>query len=98
MIDQTPDSEATLALVETFIASVGRHDVDAILDAMTDDAVYENLGDDVDSGRHQGKEAIRAAFEAVFAAYPDCTPHTSSRQRLTRKVPAMGPSTTGSVT
>lgn len=76
MTGQTADSEATLGLVETFIASVGRHDVDAILDAMTDDAVYENLGDDVDSGRHEGKVAIRTAFDAVFAAYPDCHSET----------------------
>ena len=76
MIEPTTNSEATLTLVERFIASVGRHDVDAILDAMTDDAIYENLGDDVDSGRHEGKEAIRAAFEAVFAAYPDCHSET----------------------
>jgi len=69
MSEQT---DATLALVQRFIDSVGRHDVDAILADMTDDAVYENLGNDVDAGRHHGQTAIRAAFEAVFAAYRDC--------------------------
>jgi ketosteroid isomerase-like protein len=72
MIGQTTDTEATMGLVRRFIESVGRHDVDAILADMTDDAVYENLGQDVDSGRHQGRAQVRAAFEAVFAAYPDC--------------------------
>jgi ketosteroid isomerase-like protein len=71
-VTEERSTEATLALVERFIASVGRHDVDAILADMTDDAVYENLGDDVDNGRHEGPAAVRAAFEAVFAAYPDC--------------------------
>ena len=70
------DAEATLAVVQRFIDSVGRHDVDAILADMTHDAVYENFGQDVDSGRHEGQAAVRAAFEAVFAAYPDCRSET----------------------
>jgi ketosteroid isomerase-like protein len=70
------DAEATLTVVRRFIESVGRHDVEAILADMTDDAVYENLGQDVDSGRHEGQAAVRAAFEAVFEAYPDCRSET----------------------
>jgi ketosteroid isomerase-like protein len=72
MIEQQVESEATLALVTRFVESVGRRDVDAIMADMTDDTVYENFGHDVDSGRHEGQAAARAAFEAVFAAYPDC--------------------------
>ena len=73
----TEQTDATLALVQRFIDSVGRHDVDAIMADMTEDAVYENFGDDVDSGRHAGQAAIRVAFEAVFAAYPDCRSETN---------------------
>lgn len=76
MIEQTGTGEATLTVVRRFIESVGRHDLNAILADMTDDAVYENLGEDVDRGRHQGPEAVRAAFAAVFAAYPDCRSDT----------------------
>jgi ketosteroid isomerase-like protein len=72
MIEPDVESEATLALVTRFVESVGRRDVDAIMADMTEDAVYENFGHDVDSGRHEGQAAARAAFEAVFAAYPDC--------------------------
>jgi ketosteroid isomerase-like protein len=72
MIEPDVESEATLALVTRFVESVGRRDVDAIMADMTEDAVYENFGHDVDSGRHEGQTAARAAFEAVFAAYPDC--------------------------
>jgi ketosteroid isomerase-like protein len=72
LIEQTMDSQVTLAVVTRFIESVGRHDLDAILADLTGDAVYENLGQDVDSGRHEGHDAVRAAFAAVFAAYPDC--------------------------
>ena len=70
------ETEATLDVVRRFVESVGRHDVDAILSDMTEDAVYENFGEDVDSGRHEGQAAVRAAFEAVFAAYPDCRSDT----------------------
>lgn len=70
------DREDTLVVVRRFIESVGRHDVEAILADMTEDAVYENLGEDVDRGRHEGQAAVRAAFEAVFAAYPDCWSET----------------------
>ena len=70
------EAEATLAVVRQFLEAVGRHDVDAILASMTDDAVYENFGDDVDRGRHEGHSAVRTAFEAVFAAYPDCRSDT----------------------
>jgi ketosteroid isomerase-like protein len=72
----THESERTLAVVRQFLEAVGRHDVDAILASMTDDAVYENFGDDVDRGRHEGHSAIGTAFEAVFAAYPDCRSDT----------------------
>ena len=70
------ETEATLTVVRRFVDSVGRHDVDAILSDMTEDAVYENFGEDVDRGRHEGQAAVRAAFEAVFAAYPDCRSDT----------------------
>ena len=76
MVELDAESAATLALVTRFVESVGRHDVDAIMADMTSDAVYENLGNDVDSGRHEGQAAARAAFTAVFAAYPDCRSDT----------------------
>jgi len=70
------ETARTLAVVREFLDAVARHDVDAILANMTHDAVYENFGEDVDAGRHEGHEHIRAAFEAVFAAYPDCRSDT----------------------
>ena len=72
MNEEQAASDATLAVVTRFIGSVGRHDLDALMADMTEDVVYENLGNDVDSGRHEGQVAVRAAFAAVFQAYPDC--------------------------
>src|SRR6476469_8470835 len=76
MTEQQLVSEATLELVTRFVESVGHWDVNAMMADMTDNPVYENLGHDVDSGRHEGQAAARAAFEAVFAAYPDCRSDT----------------------
>ena len=39
---------------------------------MTDDAVFQaSAGNDVNGERHEGRRAVRAAYEAVFAQYPD---------------------------
>jgi ketosteroid isomerase-like protein len=75
MVDVT-GSERTLAVVRAFLDAVASRDVNAILAQMSVDAVYENFGEDVDAGRHEGHEAIGSAFAAVFAAYPDCRSDT----------------------
>ena len=66
----------TLAVVAAFLDAVAERDVGAILALMSEDAVYENFGEDVDAGRHEGHDAIGSAFAAVFAAYPDCRSDT----------------------
>ena len=39
---------------------------------MTEDGVFEaSAGDRVNGERHEGQPAVRAAFETVFAQYPD---------------------------
>lgn len=39
---------------------------------MTDDGIFEaSAGNDVNGERHEGQRAVRAAYEAVFAQYPD---------------------------
>ena len=39
---------------------------------MTEDAVFEaSAGNTVNGERHEGQRAVRAAYEAVFAQYPD---------------------------
>ena len=70
------ETERTLVVVRAFLDAVARRDVDAILAQMSVDAVYENFGEDVDAGRHEGHDAIGSAFAAVFAAYPDCSSDT----------------------
>ena len=64
-----PDLER---LLESFADAWNRHDVDAIMSMMTEDGVFEaSKGNDVNGERHVGRQAVRAAFAAVFAEYPD---------------------------
>jgi len=66
-------SEADLvALLDRFADAWNRHDLDALMSMMTDDCVFEaSAGPHVVGQRSEGKQAVRAAFAAVFAAFPD---------------------------
>ena len=59
-------------LLTAFADAWNRHDVDALISMMTDDAVFEaSSGSDVDGQRHHGLRAVQAAYAAVFAQFPD---------------------------
>lgn len=53
-----------------FQAAFDAQDVDAIMQAMTDDCVFESTGPAPDGERHEGREAVRAVWEQLFAASP----------------------------
>jgi ketosteroid isomerase-like protein len=63
------DTAATIAAVERFNEAFNRHDVDAVMEAMTDDCVFENTSPP-DGGRHVGAADVRAAWLDFFAASP----------------------------
>jgi hypothetical protein len=59
-------------LLASFADAWNRHDLDALMSMMTDDGVFQaSGGNDADGERHQGHQAVRAAYSAVFAQYPD---------------------------
>jgi steroid delta-isomerase-like uncharacterized protein len=59
-------------LLQEFADAFNRHDADAIMSMMTEDCVFEaSAGDYVNGERHEGRRAVRAAFDAVFSTYPD---------------------------
>ena len=59
-------------LLERFADAWNRHDVDALVSMMTEDGVFEaSAGNAVNGERHQGRQAVRAAYAAVFEQYPD---------------------------
>ena len=62
----------TLEFLDAFAEAWNRHDVDAIVAAMTQDAVFEaSLGPDVKGTVYVGKAQVRAGVEAVFVQFPD---------------------------
>src|SRR5688572_10068895 len=66
-------SEAdVITLLDRFADAWNRHDLDALLSAMTDDCVFDaSAGPQIQGERSEGKAAVRAAYAAVFAAFPD---------------------------
>ena len=59
-------------LLDRFADAWNRHDLDALMSMMTDDCVFEaSAGPQVDGQRSEGKQAVRAAYAAVFEAFPD---------------------------
>lgn len=62
-------STKTLAAVDAFNEAFNRHDVDAVMACMTDDAVFESTSPPAGE-RHEGAAAVRAAWEAFFASSP----------------------------
>ena len=67
-----PSERELETLLESFADAWNRHDVDALMSMMTEDGVFEaSAGNEVNGQRHVGQKAVRAAYEAVFAQYPD---------------------------
>lgn len=73
MITETDRSSAsrTLAAVERFNAAFNRHDVDEVMNAMTDDCIFENTNPQPDGARLEGAEAVRAYWQKFFTNNPD---------------------------
>jgi steroid delta-isomerase-like uncharacterized protein len=62
----------TAALLAEFSDAWNRHDIDALMSFMSDDCVFDTAaGAEACGTRHQGREAVRKAFAAVWQAVPD---------------------------
>jgi len=64
-------TKQTLAAVENFNAAINRHDINAVMNAMTDDCVFDNTNPPPDGTRFVGAIAVRAFWEKFFASNPD---------------------------
>jgi steroid delta-isomerase-like uncharacterized protein len=61
-----------LRLLDRFADAWNRHDLDALMAMMTDDCVFDaSAGPQVQGQRSEGRAAVRAAYAAVFDAFPD---------------------------
>lgn len=67
-IEQPP--ETTKTIIDRFNTAFNAHDIDAIMDAMADDCVFENTSPAPDGSRYEGQEAVRAFWEEMFRATP----------------------------
>ena len=59
-------AEDALAVVRRFGDAWAAHDLDAALALVTDDCVFDATGPAPDGARSVGKDAIRAAWQAIF--------------------------------
>ncbi len=61
-----------IALLDRFADAWNRHDLDALMSMMTDDCVFDaSAGPQANGQQSTGQEAVRAAYAAVFRAFPD---------------------------
>lgn len=72
MTSPVPDARtlSTLRVVERFNEAFNRHDVAAIMSAMTLDCVFDSTRPPPDGERFEGQPAVRAFWEAFFARSP----------------------------
>jgi ketosteroid isomerase-like protein len=67
----TPE-KITVEFLDAFAQAFNRHDVPAILAAMTQDCVFEaSAGPDVCGRRYEGPREVGKAFAEVFETFPD---------------------------
>ena len=68
----TSNSEAnsTLAAVRTFNEAFNRHDVDAVMAAMTDDCIFDSTRPPPDGELFEGQVAVRQFWEQFFRQSP----------------------------
>ena len=62
----------SLVLLERFIAAWNAHDVEVLLDCMTEDGVFRaSAGPAPFGAAAAGREALRQAYAAIWQVYPD---------------------------
>jgi ketosteroid isomerase-like protein len=70
-ITDDPVTQLTLEAVQRFNEAFNRHDVDGVMDAMTEDCVFENTCPPPDGERYTGQGSVRTVWERFFASSPD---------------------------
>ncbi len=66
------DKPVNEAFLQSFADAFNDHDIPAIMRHMTEDCVFEaSAGPDREGQRYTGQDAVKKAFEEVFATFPD---------------------------
>ena len=71
MTTEETNTRQTLAAVEKFNAAINKHDINAVMNAMTEDCVFDNTNPPPDGTRFVGASAVRAFWEKFFVSNPD---------------------------
>jgi ketosteroid isomerase-like protein len=64
------ESRSVIETIDRFNEAFNRHDVEAIMAAMTDDCIFENTRPAPDGERFQGKQQVREFFVKFFERSP----------------------------
>ena len=65
--------DATVAAINRFNEAFNRHDVDAVMAAMTEDCAFESTYPPPDGRRYEGQDAVHRVWEELFRTSPDVT-------------------------
>lgn len=66
------NKNVTESFLQSFADAFNRHDINAIMEHMTQDCVFEaSVGPDSNGQKFVGQEEVRKAFLDVFESYPD---------------------------
>jgi ketosteroid isomerase-like protein len=72
MPEKPRPAEVTLEFLDAFAEAWNRHDVGAIMSAMTEDCVFEaSAGVGLQGTVYDGQRQVRKGVEMVFAQFPD---------------------------
>lgn len=71
MTNETNLAQETLDAVDRFNTAFNNHDVDAVMEAMTEDCVFESTNPAPDGARVVGQAAVRTFWTQFFQANPD---------------------------
>ncbi len=63
-------STSTAEVIRRFNAAFNRHDVEAVMETMTADCVFENTYPPPDGERYEGQNAVRGFWETFFSSSP----------------------------
>jgi ketosteroid isomerase-like protein len=68
---QDEQTVATIEAINRFNEAFNRHDVPAVMAAMTEECVFENTSPSPDGERFVGQKAVTRFWEEFFASSPD---------------------------
>jgi len=69
---QNSNKQMTITHLAQFSEAWNRHDIDGLMSFMCDDCVFQTAaGPDACGTRHEGVDAVKAAFESAWMNVPD---------------------------